>query len=377
MEIKNVTIIGLGTLGGSLGLAIKKFSPEIIVTGIDKASVLVRAKNLGAIDNGCLYNELNVGLQNADLVILATSIRGIQDILPKIALYLKDGSIVTDTGMTKRQICEIAKKSLRDNITFIGGHPLVGYKRGGIGLSNPYIFSNNPYILTPIDESPSELDILKPLIESIGARVFVMNPVIHDRLMGEINSVLQIIAIAHTNSIFCDLDEGFIDVATVLGGERFRNFSQPLLVEPYYWEEVFKSNLDVIKNHIEKLNKNLKKIIESLDSEDTGDFYKLYEKAKAYVSKVPMYKKGFQSKLHYLYVTIEDKPGSIAKLTSIIAEKGYDIRDIELVKIKENEVVLIKVAFKSQSIASKVGKLLMEKGYRYNMYISYDFDGIY
>ena len=377
MELNNVTIIGLGTLGGSIGLAIKRFNPKIIVTGIDKASVIVRAKNLGAIDNGCIYNELNLGLQKADLIILATSIRGIQDLIPKIVSFVKDGAIVTDTGMTKRQICEIAKKLLKGNVTFIGGHPIVGFKRGGIELSNPYIFSNNPYILTPIDESTTKLNILRNLIKSFGSKVYVMDPVIHDKLMGEINSVLQIIAIAHTNSIFSDLDDSFIDVATVLGGERFKSFSQPLLMEPYYWVEVFKSNLDVIKNHISKLEKNLKYIIETLESENIEDFYKIYEKAKEYISKVPMYTKGFQSKLHYLYVTIEDKPGSIAKLTSFIAEKGYDIRDIELVKIKENEAVVIKVAFKSQSIASKVGKLLVEKGYRYNMYISYDFDGIY
>ena len=195
--------------------------------------------------------------------------------------------------------------------------------------------------------------------------------------MGEINSVLQVIAIAHVNSIFSDLDRGFIDSAIILGGERFKDFSQPLLMESYYWVELFKSNLDVIKNHTSKFIQNLKATIKALESEDLDDFYKTYEKARKYISKVPMYTKGFQSQLYYLYVTIKDKPGSIAKLTSLIAEEGFDIRDIELVKIKENEAVLIKVAFKSQSIASKVGKLLLEKGYRYNMYISYDMNGIY
>ena len=375
--MNNVTIIGLDTLGGSIGLAIKKSNPEVIITGVDKASVIVRAKNIGAIDNGCLYNELNVGVKNADLVILATSIRGIQDLIPKITQHLKKGAIVTDTGMTKRQICEVAKDSIGKDATFIGGHPLVGFKRGGIEVSNPYIFSNNPYILTPLRKSTSELNDLKKLIGEIGAKVFVMDPDMHDKLMGEINSVLQVIAIAHTNSIFTDLDEKYIDIATVLGGERFKNFSQPLLMEPYYWEEVFKSNEDVIKNHIKKLEKILDNVIESLDSDNIDAFYTMYKKAKDYISKVPMYTKGFQSKLHYVYVTIKDEPGSIAKLTSIISEGGFDIRDIEVVKIKENEAVLIKLAFRSQSIASKVGKILMEKGYKYNMYISYDLDGIY
>lgn len=377
MKIKNVTIIGLDILGGSFGLAIKRFNPDIIVTGVDKGSIIVRAKNLAAIDNGCLYSELGECVKNADLIFLSTSIRGIKDIIPKIVPFVKDGAIITDTGMTKRSICNGAEEILRKDVIFIGGHPIVGFKRGGIELSDPYMFSNSPYVLTPLHESQLGLNILKKLIEGIGSNVFIMDPITHDKLMGEINSVLQIMAITHVNCIFSDLDGSFIDVAAVLGGERFKNFTQPLLIEPYYWVEIFKSNLDIIKNYASKFIKNLKTTIESLESDDLADFYKTYEKSKEYISKVSMYTKGFQSKLYYLYVTIEDKPDSIAKLTSFIAEEGFDIRDIELVKIKENEAVLIKVAFESQSIASKVGKLLMGKGYRYKMYIGYDMNGKY
>ncbi len=373
MDIKNITIIGLNALGGSLGIALKSYNPDYVITGIDKGSVIIKAKNLKAVDNGCLYNELEDGIRNADLVFLATSIRGIKELIPKIAKVVKKDAIVTDTGMVKRDISELAREHFKSGGNYIGGHPVVGFKRGSVEFSDPYLFSNITYALTPVVSTREAVDTLVRIVEGIGSRSIVIDPALHDRLIGEINNILQVITIAHINSVFSDLDEDLIDVAIALSNERFKKFSESLLIEPYYWIEVFKSNIDVIKEHAVKFIEHLKGTVQNLESDR---FYEDYERARDYISRIPHFKKGFKSKLACLYVDIKDKPGSIAELTSLIAKHGFDIRDIEVVKIKEGDSVLIKVAFKSQTIASKVGMILMDAGYSYTTYQSYEIDGI-
>ncbi len=373
MDIKNITIIGLGALGGSLGLALKSYNPDFVITGIDKGSVIIKAKDLQAVDNGCLYNELEDGIRDADLIILATSLRGIKELIPKISHFIKDDAIVTDTGMVKGEIVDIAKSSFKDKGNYIGGHPVVGFKRGGVEYSDPYLFSGITYALTPIVSSRSAVDTMVRIVDGIGSKSIVLEPEVHDKLVGEINNILQVITIAHINSVFSELDDNLLEAAVLLSGERFKKFSESLFIEPYYWDEVFKENLKVIRDYTNRFVDYLKKTVQNLEKDS---FYEDYEKARELVSKIPYFKKGFQSKLSCLYVNIEDKPGSIAELTSLIAKHGFDIRDIEVVKIKEGESVLIKVAFKSQSIASKVGMVLMEAGYSYTTYQSYEVDGI-
>ena len=82
--IKEISIIGMGFTGSSMGLALKQYLPEVLITGIDSGSVLIRAKNTGALDKGCIYEELEQGLKDADLVIFATAIRNVEELLPKV-----------------------------------------------------------------------------------------------------------------------------------------------------------------------------------------------------------------------------------------------------------------------------------------------------
>jgi len=104
----------------------------------------------------------------------------------------------------------------------------------------------------------------------------------------------------------------------------------------------------------------------------SGEFDRKYEKAKGFVQKVPVATKGFNSTLFDIYVTIEDKTGAIAKLTSLIATESFNIRDIGIVKIKEGETAVLRIAFSNQSTASKAGSFLIKNGY--SCRTQYDFE---
>jgi len=350
--IKNVSIIGLGFIGGSLGLSIKRNHPDVIVTGIDKGSIIIRAKSINAIDNGCLFSEMEDGIKNSDIVFITASIANIKQMLHKILRSVKDGAIVTDTAVTKLEISKIASKYYRRGVSFIGGHPVVGDEWSNINHSNPYLFLNNAYALTSFkNDNPESLNILKDFLEEIGANIITLTPEEHDDITSGLNHILQLIAIALVNAFVSKSDNVKIETAMALTGKRFRQFTEDLLMPAYIWEDIISSNCDFISKNIDRFIKKLEGIKKDLKTES---FDKEYEKAMKSVKMVPRISKGFNTALFNLYVMIKDETGSIAKVASTIASGGFDIRDIGVVKIKEGEACKLRIAFRNQNVASKV-----------------------
>jgi|GEM_PF-630145 len=359
--VKSIAIIGMGYIGGSLGLAFKKNIPEALVTGIDKGSILIRAKNVGAIDNGCIYTELNTGLKDVDLVFLTTPIYITKEILPKVSEYVSKKAVVTDTAFTKREIMKSAEEHFTGGATFIGGHPIIKYEQWEIEQADPYLFSNTSYILVPSNQGSIEaLEVLKEVVHAIGAREIIMGPEEHDSLYGGLNHMLQLIAMAHVNSVFSHLEDKKRDMAASLAGERFKRFIEELSTPYYIWEDIFNSNYDFIAKSVDRFIDELKNITGKLGSEALIDEYQGVQK---YISDIPEPTKGFNRELFHLYITIEDRPGAISQLTALLSSNGFDIRDIELVKIKEGDAATMRISFSTQNIASKAGSFLVKSGY--------------
>ncbi|MFW6138733.1 MAG: prephenate dehydrogenase/arogenate dehydrogenase family protein [Spirochaetota bacterium] len=368
--VKKVSILGMSFSGVSLGLSLKQNQKEITVTGIDKASEVVRAKNLGAIDNGCLDSSIGEGLSEADVVFLATPIQTTKELIPQVPNLVKDSAIVTDICITKSEIVGLASQYFNEKPCFIGGHPIVGFRQGTIEQADPYLFINNTYVLTPLKKQKSgSIGTLKSLIENIGARVVVMDPREHDYLVGGVNHILQLIAIAHINTMIGEMEDKKIETALLLAGERFKQFTQALLSSSHFWEDILMSNYENVKNSIKKFISRLNLLIDGLGEEM---FHQEYEKARKIVRKIPTQRKGFSTTLFNLYVDIKDEPGAIARVASLIASKGYDVKDIALVRIKEGEAATLRLAFENQNVASRVGRLLMKNRYAYRTQYNYE-----
>lgn len=368
--IKHVTIIGIGYTGGSLGLALKKNLPDIIITGIDRGAAIIRAKNVGAIDNGCIFDEATECLRETDLLFFTSPVNVTKELFPTVAKNLKENSIVTDTGFTKCEITREAREFLGSKAVFIGGHPIIGYKRGAIEEADPFLFSNNTYVLTAEEDTPNKaLETLKDVLCSIGAQIIVMDPEEHDDLNSGINHILQLIAIAHVNSIYSPLDQKTFEKAGALASNRFKKFSDALRTPSWVWEDIFRSNIKNVRKNVELFIENLKQLTESLES---SSFTEEYEKAVAYIRKIPPATKGFEKSLFHIFVTVKDAPGSIAELTALLSSNGYDLRDIGVEKIVEGEAATVRLSFDRQSTASKVGSMLVKSGFNCRTQFEYE-----
>jgi len=183
-----VTIIGLGLIGGSIGLSLRHGNQLgwKIVGYSRRQETIAGALKLGAIGRG----EVNLenAVKQADLVIIATPVLIVKEILSKIAPHLSCGCTVTDTASTKVQVVKWAKEILSPKVDFIGGHPMAGKESYGIQAAEAKLFRGCTYCLTSSeDASPKSIDIMTSMVKKLGAIPFFIDAQEHDNLVAGIS----------------------------------------------------------------------------------------------------------------------------------------------------------------------------------------------
>jgi len=255
-DFKKITIIGVGLIGGSLGLALKERKPNFKIIGIDKQEIIERAITRGAIDEGTV--NLEEGIEEADIVIIATPVKTILNILTQINPFLKKGCLVTDTGSTKGQVVERANKVLSKDVFFVGGHPMAGSEKCGIEEADSHLFQDRTYILTPTKKSNLiAIDKIFSLIKMIDANRLILDPLEHDRIVGAVSHLPQVIAVSLINTIgelalrrnnnnyFKAIGEGFKDMTRIA--------SSPYKI----WEDICETNQENILKMIQEFRNYL------------------------------------------------------------------------------------------------------------------------
>jgi prephenate dehydrogenase len=277
-DFKKITIIGVGLIGGSLGLALKKKNPKFKITGIDKLEIIEKVIARGAIDEGTI--NLENGIKEADIIIIATPVKTILDLLPRINPFIKKGCIVTDTGSTKGQIVETADKILSKDVYFIGGHPIAGSEKYGIDSADPHLFQDKTYILTPTkDTNLLALKKIFLLIKIINAKRLILDPLEHDRIVGAVSHLPQIMAVSLTNMIGELGQQENNDNYFKAIGEGFKDMTR-IASSPYkMWEDICETNQENILEMIQEF-RNYLRIIEDKLKNNPGNLKEEFQKAQ-------------------------------------------------------------------------------------------------
>lgn len=277
IDFKKITIIGVGLIGGSLGLALKEKELNFKIVGVDKQEVIKKAIARGAIDEGTV--NLEEGIKEADIVILATPVKTILDLLLQINPFLKKGCLVTDTGSTKGQIVERVNKILPKDTFFIGGHPMAGSEKYGIDSADPHLFQDKTYILTPTKKSNLvALEKIFLLIKMIGAKRLILDPLEHDRIVGAISHLPQIMAISLTNMIGELAQRENNNNYFKAVGEGFKDMTRIALSPREIWEDICDTNKETILEMIQKFKQYLNLIEDKLIN-DPEDLKEEFQKA--------------------------------------------------------------------------------------------------
>jgi len=266
---KKITIIGCGLIGGSIGLALRKNSYSGEITGIDREEVIEKAIHRGAIDFGS--EQIEKGVKNADMVILATPVQEIIKLLSKIKPFLTEHCLVTDTGSTKTDILVEAQSAFSDKYDFIGGHPMSGLEKGGIQYAHPDLFVGKPYLIVSKSGNSSSADLkMSSLVNRIGAIEIKMDSSEHDRVVALVSHLPQLIAVMMPNMLGSLVkernNEQYFRICGNVFNEMTRVASSPFSI----WKDIYQTNCKWTVASIDELEDLLEKAKEKIIKNPAG-----------------------------------------------------------------------------------------------------------
>src|SRR5512133_462817 len=234
--MKQVTIIGLGLIGSSLGLALKQLKSPPRVIGNDlQYDAATHASRLKAVDK--VERDLAEAVAGSDLVVVATPISAVSSVLRTIAGALPQDCVVTDTGSTKREIVRMAGDILPKSVSFVGGHPMTGKATAGVEEPDASLFRNTVYCLTPTAmTSESAVATVAEMVKEIGSYAYFLDPEEHDGLVAGIShlpylvsaSLMTVLASEAAWREMSELAAGGFELATRLAGQDSKIYGDML-----------------------------------------------------------------------------------------------------------------------------------------------------
>lgn len=254
-----VAIVGVGLIGASFGLALRKagFSGDIL--GISSSSSISAALKVGAISAAC---ELTKSLEVADLIYLAQPIEAILGTLEAIGPDIREHSLVTDAGSTKHQIVETAIQYLPAG-AFLGGHPIAGKEQRGAEHADASLFAGRPYVLTPSGEATGEQSTFKVWLHRIGAAVVEMDPQQHDATVALTSHLPQLLSTALAAMLERE-DNPFVDSVF---GSGLVDMTRLALSSADIWKSILSTNAAEIRTALRAYRRMLEAVDESLTDE--------------------------------------------------------------------------------------------------------------
>src|ERR1700758_1839271 len=272
MAIRQITIIGTGLIGGSLGLALKKKKFAGRVMGCDREAVLEKARDRGAIDQGTA-NPADA-VRGSQIVVLATPVLAIIDLIERLGPALPAKTLLTDVGSTKAAVVERAVRVFGKNAgkRFLSGHPMAGKELSGVEHADADLFQNAVWFFTPMEGQTLNDGLIGEFagwIDQIGARIAMMPADEHDRLCAWISHVPQMISTA----LAAALVEEFGEDAPLLpaGGRALQEMTR-ISASPYsMWRDVAISNKKNLEDALWKVEQRLAHIRENLTTRQLAD----------------------------------------------------------------------------------------------------------
>ena len=264
--MKQVTLIGVGQIGASIGLGLKvEHAKKYRVVGYDPDQDLhAQAEKIGAVDSA--EWNLDVAVRNADVVVLSLPVTRSYEMLETIAPYLSEDVTITDTCSTKRSILRWAEDLLPQHASFVGGHPLVKADATGRDEPSPYLFTQAPYAIIPHPRSRSSaIRDVQEICTDLGARPLFMDPDEHDSFSAAVEGVPAFVAAAALNAAS---DSPSWHEISKFVGKDFVSMSQPMANDPAWVNGMASTNRDMLIYWIEQINLQLAGIKRILENDD-------------------------------------------------------------------------------------------------------------
>ena len=274
---KNILIIGLGLIGGSIALSLKKEGFQGKIYGFDLNEDRVKkAIELGAIDEGWTKLE-DIPWDKIDLVILSTPVRTFTEIAKKIKPFLKKDTVVTDVGSVKGDLVKQLEKILSP-VKFIGAHPIAGTEKEGVENAVIGLFKNKKLILT-INEEDEATKRLEKFWTDLGSKVEIMDADTHDFVFAAVSHLPHAVAFALVDALISLSKETGIDLF-LYPGAGFKDFTRIAASSPNVWKDIFIENKENVLHTIDEFIKSMEKLRELIAQGDEERLIKLLSESR-------------------------------------------------------------------------------------------------
>lgn len=273
-----VAIIGLGLIGGSLGLAIKRAEPvDTQVVGFDKDfEVGVRAHRAGAIQE--LAPTLQEAVTGATLIVVATPIISARRVFQDMAPHLRPGAVVTDTASTKAEVLRWASESLPPNVHFVGGHPMAGKEQSGPQAAEESLFDGRPYCIVPsVTASAGAVSAVVGLAESVGAKPFFLDAAEHDAYAAAISHVPLVASVALFSMVRGSV--AWPELAN-MAGPAFRDLTRLASGDPGMGQDICMTNRSHLLHWLERYIGELRRLEELIESDEGEKLFRTLAEAQ-------------------------------------------------------------------------------------------------
>jgi len=280
-SINKLCVIGVGSMGGSLARALRKSNSVKSIVGYGRnLQRLNTAKKLGVVD--VITSDLSSAIKDADVIVLATPLGAMQEILMALKDIISSKSVITDVGSSKKFVIDAARKVFGEvPVNFVPAHPIAGTEKSGVEAARVDLFEQRRVILTPqTNTDPAAVETIRSMWQACGANVVNMQVEHHDEVLAATSHLPHILAYSLIDTL-ARMDDQQEIFEYAAGG--FRDFTRIASSDPKMWHDICIANREQLVNMLHAFNDDLQKLtlaVEQADSEYLKDTFTRAKKAR-------------------------------------------------------------------------------------------------
>ena len=357
MEEKTIYIAGLGLIGGSLALGIKRGHPDYKVIGYNRSD---KSRDI-ALERG-IVEEATADFKEfaplADVIILAVPIKKTIDFIKDLAgLDLKENVIITDAGSTKLEIVKAAEQYLKDkSVQFVGSHPMAGSHKSGAIAADVNLFENAYYIFSPSSlTTANTIPALQDLLSGLHARYVEIDAAEHDRVTSQISHFPHIIASSLMEQAGDFAESHEMTKHFAAGG--FRDMTRIAESEPGMWTSILLTNPQAVLERIENFKQRLDRISSLIAAKDENAIWEFFNQGRQIRKNMEIHKRAGVDSFYDIYVDIPDKENVILEILELL--RGTSLVNIRINEENREDINgILQISFKNERDLKRAQELI-------------------
>lgn len=277
-SFKKLALIGVGLIGGSFALGIKKAGLDVQIVGVDRdKQALLTALDLGIIHS--VADSIEHAVKDADFVLIAAPVAQTKNILSAMLPFLNEKTIISDTGSTKADVVDCARRILRaQSAKFIPAHPIAGREVNGPQAALSDLYAGKKVVITRLEENTEQdVEMVANLWRLCHAKIHYLTPLEHDQVFASVSHLPHLLAFALVDDI---ASKKHADTLFQYAASGFRDFTRIAGSSPEMWRDISIANRDAMLSELDAYMSQLERIRQHLKNADASSLESIYQRAQ-------------------------------------------------------------------------------------------------